>query len=265
MPFPNAVYLLALASLGSAACSSTALPPLLRIEARNLRFTIPARISGGLTRVRLVNRDPVWHEASLIHFMDSTSTLDSYLAAARAGNEYPAFARDIGGLSFLAPGDSADVLVDLEPGRYAVVCWHRDHVLQGMGSTFAVVAHAGPSVAPGPSTEVVLTDFSVPPLVPHPGHELLHVTNIGPSEHELAILKLMPGKTYADFMAWRAAGEIGPAPARSAAGTAALRPGSEAWVDVTWTPGEYTLICLLEDSAGAYHADLGMRRAMVIR
>ncbi len=246
------------------ACSHAPTPHLLRLEARNLRFAPPARVEGGFTRLRLVNRDPVWHEASLVRFTDPTATLEAYVAAARAGDEYPEFAEDVGGVGFLAPGDSADVLLNLEPGRYAVICWHRDHLLQGMGASFEAVGESSPGIHPTAAVDLELSDFRIPAFSPSAGRELLHVTNAGPSEHELAILRLEPGKTLDDFMAWRAAGEIGPPPARSIAGTAALQPQAEVWLDVFWTPGRYVLLCLLEGDGGAYHADLGMQRLIVV-
>jgi hypothetical protein len=256
--------LLPLALTGLLACFSSRAEPLLRLEAHNLRFAPPPLVPAGLTRVRLINRDPVWHEASLLRFTDSSATLAGYLAAARAGDEYPAFALDIGGISFLAPGDSADALVALPPGRYAVICWHRDHVLQGMGAEFEVRGASPQGKPTPPAAEMALADFTIPVLAPPAGRQLLHLTNAGPSEHELAILRLQPGKSAADFLAWRAAGETGAPPARTIAGTAALRPGSEIWLDVPWEPGRYLLLCMLEDGTGRYHAELGMQRLIEI-
>ena len=38
--------------------------PVLRLEARDFTFSAPSHSTGGLTRVRLVNHGPSWHEAS---------------------------------------------------------------------------------------------------------------------------------------------------------------------------------------------------------
>ena len=262
----RAIILLAAcaAPLGTGSCRPAAEEPLLRLAARGLRFTLPPEVAAGLTRVRFVNQDPVWHEASLVRFTSAEGTLERYIALARSGEEYPAFAEDLGGVSFLAPGDSAEVLIRLPPGRYAVICWHQDHVLQGMGAEFEVRGDRMRWPDPAQATPLPLRDFAIPPLSPRPGHELLHVTNDGPSEHELAILRLDAGRTLADFMAWRTAGEAGPPPGRTIAGTAALRSGAEVWLDVTWAPGRYAVICLLEDPAKRYHTQLGMQREFTI-
>lgn len=66
-------------------------------------------------------------------------------------------------------------------------------------------------------------------------------------------------------MAWRAGGEAGPAPARTVAGTAALRAGREAWIDLPAGRGSYLLVCVLEDAGGRFHADLGMRTTLTVR
>lgn len=241
-------------------CGGPPPPKVLRLEAMELRFKPPAEVPAGPVRIRLVNHDPVWHEASLLRFTDTTRTLEDYIAAARAGDEYPSFAEDVGGVGFLAPGDSAEVLVELRAGRYAVICWHSDHVMQGMGATFTVTGEVPPDAFHAGGAEVRLADGVIPALTPARGRQVLHVTNAGPAEHELAILRLEPGKTYVDFMAWRAAGETGTPPAYSVAGTAALAPGHEIWVIVPWAAGRYVMVCLLEDSEGHYHADLGERQ-----
>ncbi|MEO8139532.1 MAG: hypothetical protein ABI742_07805 [Gemmatimonadota bacterium] len=192
------------------------------------------------------------------------ASLEAYVAAARAGDEYPAFATDQGGVSVLAPGDSADVLLRLFAGRYAVICWHQDHVMQGMGAEFSVAEASAAVPDPVAGREVALSDFAIPEIAPTPGRELLHLRNTGPSEHEFIVLRLNDGASLEEYLRWRAAGELGPAPARPVAGSAALTRGGEAWVDVTWSRGSYLLLCLLEDSAGTLHSSLGMARTVTI-
>lgn len=249
---------------GIAGCHPSADHPLLRLEARGFRFTPPAVVSAGPTYIRLVNLDPVWHEASLIRFTDSSATLARYIEVARGGEEYPPFAEDLGGVSLLAPGDSAVVLLLLPAGRYAIICWHQDHILSGMGATFEVRGDPRPLTPPKAAIEFPLRDFAIPPLTPHPGSEWLHVTNAGPSEHEVAILRLEAGRSLADYLAWRAAGEIGPPPARTIAGSAALRVGADLWLKVPWTSGRYAVLCLLEDPNKRYHNELGMQAEFTI-
>ncbi len=258
------IRLLSCLALALVGCAPHA-PPLLRLEARGLHFSQPPVLSAGVTRLRLVNQDPVWHEASVVRFLDSTGTIATYLAAAAAGDEYPAFAQDIGGVALLAPGDSAEVLLPLQPGRYAVICWHRDHVLQGMSSEFEVAPARDPAASPPVARDsLVLADYRLSPIAPRAGRHLLYLQNSGPHEHELAILRLAQGKSLQDYLAWRDAGEAGSAPGRTIGGTAALAPGGSLWVDVPWERGEYLLICLLEDSTGVLHVHRGMQQSVTV-
>ena len=111
--------------------------PLIRIEALDLSFTVPAELPAGLTRIRLVNLGAVWHEALVTRLPDGVTT-EAYLAAARAGDEFPVNAVDVGGPGLVATNDSSEVVVDLEPGRYAIVCWSDNHVKSGRIAPMAV-------------------------------------------------------------------------------------------------------------------------------
>ena len=247
------------------ACTSGRESPLVRLEASAFRFSAIDTVSAGPVRIRLVNRDPVWHEASVIRVSDSAATIADYIKAVQGGDEYPAFAHDVGGVGLLAPGDSADVVLMLPAGRYAILCWHQDHLLQGMSTMLQVIADDRQAVPPITTDSVVLTDTGISPVAPGAGRRLLHVRNDGPNEHELVILALDAGRSLDEWLAWRKAGEVGPAPGRTIGGTAALAPGREAWVDVSWTPGRYEMICLLTDSTGAELVHRGMQRTIEIR
>jgi hypothetical protein len=195
-------------------------------------------------------------------------TLANYLSRVSAGDEFPAFATDVGGPAVVTPGDSAEVLLPARPGRHLVISWHADDVLVGFRAEFVVQDGDVPSRVPGPALEVSLSDYSISPIEPHPGPGLLHVTNRGPKTHELIVVRLAPGKHPADYFAWRAAGEHGEMPGRPVGGTAALGPGGEIWAAVTWAPGEYLVYCAVE-TTGPHpiprHYTLGMQQRITVR
>lgn len=256
---------LPLLAAGLVACAAPARElPLVRLEARNFRFPALDTATAGFVRVRLVNADPVWHEASVVRLTDLAATIAAYVAAVQGGDEYPSFAQDVGGVALLGPGDSAEVVLDLAPGRYAVLCWHQDHLLQGMSAMLHVRSGDAPGMRPVAADSLALTDFSITAVAPVAGRHLLHIRNAGPQEHELAILRLEPGRSLDDWMAWRKAGETGRAPGRTIGGTAALAVGAETWASVPWERGVYELICLLSDSAGTEHVHRGMRRTITV-
>jgi hypothetical protein len=251
-------------------------PPLLRFEARDFAFTGPTTATAGLTRVRLVNRGPAWHEALITRLPDSV-TADAYVAAARAGEAFPVGADDAGGPGKVAAGDSSDVILDLEPGRYAVVCWSDSHVKVGMIASFVIaVGEAKPSTAdqrasrdadslagrPANAREVRLEDFRIAhdSGVYQRGLNVLHVRNTGARPHDVTYYRLAPGRTIRDFGAWSVSRK-GVPPATPVGGMVTLAPGRDGWVELELLPGHYFAACGTPESGPdgvRIHAQMGM-------
>ena len=244
---------------------------LLRLEARDFSFTGPANAPAGLTRIRLVNHGPSWHEA-LITQLPEGVTAEAYLADARAGNAFPVGALDFGGPGKVAAGDSSDVVLSLAPGRYVVVCWADDHVKSGMLSSIAitvgddpggvVAADSGSSAAPVASGEVRLEDFTIAhdSGAYRSGANVLRVRNTGQRPHDLTFYRLEPGRTAGEFGAWYAS-RSGPPPATPVGGMVTLAPGREGWVELDFPPGQYLAACGTPEPGPdgvTIHAQMGM-------
>lgn len=236
--------------------------PLLRLEARDFTFSAPSRSTVGLTRVRLVNHGPSWHEA-LVTRLPEGVTPEAYLEEARAGKAFPVGARDMGGPGKVAAGDSSEVVLALEPGRYAIVCWADDHVKAGMLS--AVIISVGDSAvandktggantsadvaieasgAPTPTGDVRLEEFKIvhDSGTYRRGANVLRVRNTGQRPHDLTFYRLADGKSARDFGVWYATRE-GPAPAVPVGGIVTLAPGREGLVELDLPPGRYFAGC----------------------
>jgi uncharacterized cupredoxin-like copper-binding protein len=250
--------------------------PLVRLEAHDFAFTIPAGAAAGLTRVRLVNRGPGWHEANIARLPDGETT-DSYLAGARTGNPFPAGAVDFGGPGKVAANDSSDVVIDLEPGRYAVVCWHDDHVKAGMIATMVVAATDSTSAtgsrdsaaAPAVTAEVALEDFRFThaPETYRRGHNVLRVRNVGQRPHDMTIYRLQPGRTIPELSTWYRSRE-GEAPALQVGGMVTLAPGKEGLAEIDFEPGSYLVACGTPEKTPEgikIHAQMGMAEAFDIK
>ena len=239
---------------------------LLRIEAGSIGFVAPAQVPAGLTRVRLVNRDSVLHEAVITRIGEGGS-IQTYLDLSMTGDENPTFATDLGGPTLVAPGDSIDTLLLLTAGTHAILSWHRDELMRGFIREVRVVPSTAAAAPPRADAEVILGDYTISPITASPGRQLLHVVNRGPSTHEMTIVRLAAGATPEAYHAWRQGGEQGPAPGRPVAGTAALAAGGEAWADVEWEPGEYLVTCAVE-TVGASpvprHYTLGMEQRITV-
>jgi uncharacterized cupredoxin-like copper-binding protein len=115
-------------------------PRLLRLVATDFAFDSPPEVEAGLTRVRLVNHGRAWHYTLMAALPDGATT-DDYLIEARSGEDFPASTVDIGGPGLITPGDSAEVVLDLRPGRYALICWYDNHLIAGMLQHYAWHSH----------------------------------------------------------------------------------------------------------------------------
>ena len=233
-------------------------PRLVRFVATDLQFAGPDTVPAGLVRIRLVNNGQVWHEALITRLPDG-ATVQTYLAGAQAGAEFPAAAIDVGGPGQIAAGDSSDVVLRLTPGRYAVVCWSDNHVKAGMVVSLVVTGadEAATAQAPPADAELLLEDYKFTHATPYKaGRQLLHVRNTGQRPHNMQIYHLDPGKTLQDFGAWFATRQGAP-PATPVGGISTMAPGTEAWASLDLRSGKYFVACGTPEG-GKIHAQLGM-------
>jgi hypothetical protein len=97
------------------------------------------------------------------------------------------------------------------------------------------------------------------------GHHTIRVENGGLQPHEVAMIRLLPGKTVADAMAWTQDRRATP-PFETAGGTVALSPGRENFMTLDLVPGDYVLVCFVPDAHdGKPHLAHGMIRELVVQ
>src|SRR5262249_16188355 len=115
-----------------------------------------------------------------------------------------------GGPGALNPARTAEVTLDLKPGNYVLACFVAGadgvpHLAKGMLKPFSVAPHPSQASVPAPENKGTLTlrdyGFDIPDSVPA-GPVTYRVTNSGPQPHELNVIKLAPGKTANDVIAW---------------------------------------------------------------
>ena len=222
----------------------------LRMTAHEFQFGLPAKVPAGLTHVRLVNDGGYWHHA-LFARLDSTQSVEGYLAQIRAGADFPSGAVDMGGPALTRPGDSTDLVMNLTPGRWAVLCtasgggtWH---VQLGMIAPLEVepVARGDEPSEPPADLTLVMTDstFEFPDTLA-PGIHWVRIENRGTRWHECDILRLAPGKTIADDRHWRTVDhQLTPAPSTPVGGCSDFGPGVVQWSLVTFEAGHHLMVC----------------------
>jgi uncharacterized cupredoxin-like copper-binding protein len=222
--------------------------------------------------MRLVNNGKELHHAQMIRVEDG-KTMDDVAKALKNPGPPPPWVKFVGGPNAVAPGQETHATSLLTPGLYAYLCFIPSpdgviHAAKGMVRPFEVTPAAATSTAELPESDATITlvdyDFQLSkPLTP--GRQTILVKNDGPQAHELALLKLAPGKTVADFAAWEKAGMKGTPPAEPIGGVVGLDNGGRASFTVDLTPGDYGLICFIPDSKdGRPHLAHGMIKTIKV-
>jgi hypothetical protein len=107
--------------------------------------------------------------------------------------------------------------------------------------------------------------FSGPDRLPA-GLTTVRIINQGRDLHHIQFIKLVGGKSAADFRAAIAADPSRlPSWVEYAGGPNAHLPGSQADATVNLTEGDYVLICWIPDKNGVPHMVLGMQKALFVR
>jgi hypothetical protein len=164
-----------------------------------------------------------------------------------------------------APHVSVDSLVSALTNRKEVPMLHR--LFQSI--TVLVVFMLASPVAWAGDAPVVFTahdyGFNGPERIPA-GVTTVQIVNRGQDIHQIQILKLLQGKTAADFRAAIAAepGRI-PSWVKFVGGPNAILPGADAVATMPLSEGEYLLICLIPNKQGTPHVALGMQKSLSVR
>jgi len=98
------------------------------------------------------------------------------------------------------------------------------------------------------------------------GLTTVRIVNQGQDLHHIQFLKLLQGKSAADFRAAVAADPSRlPEWVQHAGGPNAHLPGSLATATVNLTEGDYVVMCWIPDKNGVPHVALGMQKALFVR
>jgi hypothetical protein len=242
------------------------------VTAKEFAFDAPAKVPAGLVTMQLANQGTELHHAQVIKLEQGKRLADLGQAMKNPGPP-PAWIKFVGGPNAIPPGKNSNATAVLEPGRYAYLClvWGPDkvmHVAKGMMREFEVVDSASSAGKGLPTADVTINlvdyDFhSSQPLTP--GRKTILVINDGPQPHELALVKLAPGKTVEDFAHWVEVEMKGPPPAEPVGGVVMLDKGARGTFTAELEPGEYGLLCFMPDSKdGKPHLAHGMMKSIKV-
>jgi uncharacterized cupredoxin-like copper-binding protein len=245
-------------------------PNLVEFKAHDYQFDAPDSVPAGPTTIRLVNEGKELHHVALVR-LEEGKTLKDLMGAFAAGGPPPAWAVDAGGPSAAMPGATIEASLDLEPGRYAALCFvpsadGKPHLMKGMVRELKVGDATGPARALPPA-EIMMTldDYSFTTDKPiTAGRHTIRVVNNAAQSHEMVIVKLQPGKSAEDFARF-AEKPAGPPPGAVLDGVAGMAKGGMNQVTVDFQPGEYAFICFIPDAKdGKPHVAHGMVKQFTV-
>lgn len=241
------------------------------ITAHDFKFTAPRRVPAGLTRFRFINAGGTLHHAQLLKFTGN-HTVREYIAALKPNSPPPAWASEVGGPNAVGPKSETAVIQSLEPGNYAILCFvdtpdHVPHIMKGMYQDLTVTKRgANSSPVPEGDISVSLVDYNFKwSRQITAGAHRVTITTDAPQPHELTVLRLDPGKSANDVMAWIEKMD-GPPPAKAIGGVAGLVAGKSVSVGLVFTPADYMFICFVPDAKdGKPHFMHGMVQTVTVK
>jgi plastocyanin len=260
-------------------------PRELLVTGSEFAFDAPDTVVAGATHIRFRATGKERHIVLVARVPGGRTGGAALAAMAGGGATFLDSLVFVGGPTLPGTSGESDVVVDLEPGEYVLLCPvsspddHKPHMAKGMARALTVVppargaradtraeTGAGPGV-PTPDVRVALVDYGYD-LSPMPaaGRRTFRVENRAEQPHEVLVVRLAPGKTVADVMQWVAGAPVGPPPAEPVGGVTSLTKGRVATFTATLTPGRYALLCYVPDARDHKpHVMHGMTREIEVR
>lgn len=243
--------------------------PDLVVTATDFSFAAPDTIAAGLRRVRLVNLGESPHHVQLLR-LDDTTTVDQVLDRAQRDELVMPGVTYMGGPDLPPDGSEGDVVMDLAPGRYLMLCYMPmgkvRHLAMGMTRQLVVVPGGRDEARlPVADAHMVLDSYSFRLMGElTAGRRVIRVENVSQEPHEVFLAQVPAGRSAKEVLQWLQK-KAGPPPFLPAGGTLMLSRGRNAYVSADLVAGEYVLMCFVPDSRdGKPHIAHGMVRAITV-
>jgi hypothetical protein len=242
--------------------------PPFRIVATDAGFEAPDKLAAGLRHIIFANRGSEIHEGMLVKLPKGMSA-DEYVAAVKKGSLFPEGALDYSGPGLTSPGATAEMWLRVDPGRYIIICWNKDHDKTTPVPSFTVEEIGATDDRP-PKEDVVLKLFDYRFELDRAlrrGAQVIRVETPGPTMHEVDIYRLHEGSSVADLNRWRKEHENGPSPAEALGGALDNHDIKRVvWLRKEFVPGRYVLHCEMPvTNTKLTHADVGMVQEIEIK
>ena len=215
------------------------------------QFEAPAEVDAGLVNVRLFNRSsgPQHFTILKVDRLDRVASISEYL---RSGDWNVPWINRMGGPESTPPGGVSSVSMVLEPGRY-VIAQLPVNPTPGSALILGEVEELAVSRRPGapaaaaalPPADIALTMYEWNFTLDGPltaGRRTIRVENKGQFEHQVSIVRLLPGRGIDQAVRWSER-PSGPPPFEGVGGTTNLARSRSVNVTVDLMPGDYALLC----------------------
>ena len=239
-------------------------------DASEFQLSGPGQLPAGRTRFRLVNKGQEAHHVIVVR-VEEGRTYDSLLAVLRQPGMPPRWVHPIGGPNGVSPALESEAELVLTPGQYAVACMVPStdgvpHLAKGMIAPLTVTEGGSTVPEPAADVEISLTDYAFglsSPLAA--GTRMIRVKNGAEQLHEIVVVRLEPGKTMEDLLAWEIGGRKGAAPGQFIGGMSPLAPGDVGDFSMRFEPGTYGFLCFIPDAGdGKPHVAHGMMQTVTV-
>jgi len=163
-----------------------------------------------------------------------------------------------GGNGTVTPGTPLDLYLVLPAGKYAITDLVHDNVSTEIHTT---VTKARTQQTPPRSIGTVdarrgVDSYRLSRNFGRPG--AYEFRNLDQDTHEVAVVRLAPGKTVLDLINW-AKHSAGPPPATPIGGFGAVHGHGHGWFVLPRLPhGHYALACFISNAMGVSHLAMGM-------
>lgn len=239
-------------------------------DASEFQLSGPGQVPAGRTRFLLANKGHEPHHLMVVR-LEEGRTYDSLLAVLKQPGMPPRWVHPIGGPNGVSPALQSEAELVLTPGQYAVACMVPStdgvpHLAKGMIAPLTVAEGGSDAPEPAADIAIALTDYSFglsSPLTA--GTRRVRVKNGAQQLHEIVVVRLEPGKTMEDLLAWEMGGRNGAAPGQFIGGMSPLAPGDVGDFSIRFEPGTYGFLCFIPDAKdGKPHVAHGMMQTVTV-
>jgi hypothetical protein len=232
---------------------------------KNLRFSVPKSVKGGVVRIRFTNSAKGEHGAQLGR-VDAGHTpkegLEAGGAWAERGRPLPPWVHLAGGVGTTPAGATSSATQELPAGQYFVVDVDSD-----ASASFKVTGD-GEAELPTPAARIDASEYTFDSAGLEAGRSQVLFDNKGREPHFAEGLRIKPGKTIADVRKFLREGEKGEQPILEEGrfSTAIADGGVRQAIELDLQPGKYALLCFVPDrKGGPPHVEKGMIAEAVVR